>query len=204
MKTTSLRRGTKQQLHRSNVKSHGINQITKTPPWLSTKHMGLFSCLQDMVGTHLVLLVAAVVVVEVAAVVYMNLTFYWSFSWMSTIWTPVENKLFENALAKFDNYTPDWWQRMAEMVPGKTTTDVMRHYKELEDDVSSIEAGFYPKYGHNSSTSPFTLEWGNSNGVDGFLSPPTYGARGKRSSAAAVAVVAAGRPLEQERKKGVP
>ncbi|KAI3507658.1 hypothetical protein L1887_22647 [Cichorium endivia] len=133
-----------------------------------------------------------------------------SSSWMmedsikSTVWTPVENKLFENALAKFDKDTPDRWQRVAEMVPGKTVADVMRQYKELEDDVSSIEAGFYPKYGYNCSTSPFTLEWGNSNGIDGFNSPPPYGARGKRSSAAAVALVAAGRPLEQERKKGVP
>ncbi|KAJ0618614.1 putative transcription factor MYB-HB-like family [Helianthus annuus] len=56
----------------------------------------------------------------------------------STIWTPVENKLFENALAKFDNNTPDRWQWVAEMVPGKTVADVMQHYKELEDDVSSI------------------------------------------------------------------
>lgn len=39
---------------------------------------------------------------------------------------------------------------------------------------------------------------------DGFASPP-YGARGKRSLATPAAVVmAAGRPLEQERKKGVP
>ncbi|CAH1418167.1 unnamed protein product [Lactuca virosa] len=123
---------------------------------------------------------------------------------MNTIWTPVENKLFENAIAKFAKDTPDWWQRVAEMVLGKKAADVMWRYKELEDDVSSIEAGFYPKYGYNNSTSPFTLEWGNNNGVDSFLSPPAYGARGKRSSAAVVAVVAAGRPLEQERKKGVP
>ncbi|CAI9288074.1 unnamed protein product [Lactuca saligna] len=105
-----------------------------------------------------------------------------SSSWMmedslkSRIWTPLENKLFENALAKFDKDTPDRWQRVAEMVPGKTVADVMRQYKELEDDVSSIEAGLYPK------------------------SPP-YGGGGKRSS---VDVVAAGRPVEQERKKGVP
>ncbi|KAI3819997.1 hypothetical protein L1987_13852 [Smallanthus sonchifolius] len=137
-----------------------------------------------------------------------------SSSWMmedsvkSTIWTPIENKLFENALAKFDKDTPDRWQRVAEMVPGKTVADVMKQYKELEDDVSSIEAGFYPKYGYNCSTSSFTLEYGVMN--DGFTTPP-YGAPGKRSAAAAAAIaavpmalVAAGRPLEQERKKGVP
>lgn len=115
----------------------------------------------------------------------------------------MENKLFENALAKFDNDAPDRWQRVAEMVPGKTVADVMRQYKELEDDVSSIEAGFYPKYRYNNSiTSPFTLEWVNNHGFDMSKSPP-YAAGGKRSP---VAVIAAGtgRPVEQERKKGVP
>lgn len=133
-----------------------------------------------------------------------------STSWMmkeslkSTIWTPEENKLFENALAKFDKDTVDRWERVAEMVPGKTLADVMRQYKELEDDVCSIEAGFYPKYGYNNNNNnsnnncPFTLEWGNNNGFDGCKSPP-YGG-GKRSP---VAVVATGRPVEQERKKGV-
>lgn len=130
-----------------------------------------------------------------------------SSSWMmedslkSTIWTPAENKLFENALAKFDNDTPDRWQRVAEMVPGKTVADVMRQYKELEDDVSSIEAGFYPKYLYNNSTSPFTLEWVNNHGFDMSKSPP-YAAGGKRSPVAVVA--GGGRPVEQERKKGVP
>ncbi|KAJ0786196.1 putative transcription factor MYB-HB-like family [Helianthus annuus] len=71
----------------------------------------------------------------------------------STIWTPVENKLFENGLAKFDNDTTDRWQQVAEMVPGRTVADVMQPYKELEDDVSSIEAGFYPKYRYNDNIS---------------------------------------------------
>ncbi|KAL8232706.1 hypothetical protein R6Q57_002484 [Mikania cordata] len=135
-----------------------------------------------------------------------------SSSWMmegslkSTIWTPVENKLFENALAKFDKDTPDRWLRVAEMVPGKTVADVKKQYKELEDDVSSIEAGFYPKYGYNCSTSSFTLDWGNNNDLDGFTAP-LYGARGKRSAttmAIPMALVGAGRHLEPERKKGVP
>nr|XP_043637502.1 transcription factor DIVARICATA-like [Erigeron canadensis] len=130
-----------------------------------------------------------------------------SSSWMmedsikSKIWTPLENKLFEDALAKFDKDTPDRWQLVAQMVPGKSVADVMRQYKELEDDVSSIEAGFYPKYGYNCSTSSFTLEWGSNTEFDG------YGSLGKRSlatAATAMTVVAAGRPLEHERKKGVP
>ncbi|KAM7527694.1 hypothetical protein LguiB_031104 [Lonicera macranthoides] len=109
----------------------------------------------------------------------------------STRWTTVENKLFENALAKFDKETPDRWQKVAAMVPGKTVEDVMKQYKELEDDVSSIEAGLVPIPGYNTNTSPFTLEWGNNfHGFDG------YKPGGKRSSSA--------RPCEQERKKGVP
>ncbi|KAI3923027.1 hypothetical protein MKW98_009218 [Papaver atlanticum] len=56
-------------------------------------------------------------------------------------WTPEENKLFENALAVFDKETPDRWQKIAEMIPGKSVMDVLRQYKELEDDVSHIEAG---------------------------------------------------------------
>lgn len=109
----------------------------------------------------------------------------------STRWTPEENKLFENALAKYDKDTPDRWQKVAAMVPGKTVADVKRQYKELEDDVSSIEAGLVPIPGY--SQSPFTLEWGNStNGFDGFKA--SFG--GKRSCG--------NRPSDQERKKGVP
>lgn len=110
-------------------------------------------------------------------------------------WTPAQNKLFENALAKFDKETPDRWQKVAAMVPGKSVADVMKQYKELEDDVSSIEAGLIPIPGY--STSPFTLEWGNSHGFDGFKPPYGGGGGGKRSGAS-------GRPSEQERKKGVP
>ncbi|KAK9057571.1 hypothetical protein SSX86_022407 [Deinandra increscens subsp. villosa] len=139
-----------------------------------------------------------------------------SSSWMmgeslkSRIWTPVENKLFEDALAKFDKDTPDRWQKVAEMVPGKTVAEVKRQYKELEDDVSSIEAGFSPKYRYNNNnnnnkmmmmnTCPFTLEWGESQEFDRCKSPP-YGGRGVMSP---VGVVAAGRPVEPERKKGIP
>ncbi|KAH6765671.1 Homeodomain-like transcriptional regulator [Perilla frutescens var. hirtella] len=111
----------------------------------------------------------------------------------STRWTPAENKLFENALALFDENTPDRWQRVAAMVPGKTVPDVIRQYKELEDDVSSIEAGLIPVPGYSTS-SPFTLEWGSGHGYDGF----------KQSFAGGGRKAASGRPSEQERKKGVP
>ncbi|CAJ1970617.1 unnamed protein product [Sphenostylis stenocarpa] len=108
----------------------------------------------------------------------------------STKWTPEENKLFENALAVHDKDTPDRWHKVAEMIPGKTVVDVIRQYKELEVDVSNIEAGLIPVPGYSTATSPFTLDWVNTPGYDGFKGS------GKRSSSV--------RPHEQERKKGVP
>ncbi|KAL5748023.1 hypothetical protein ACOSQ2_025320 [Xanthoceras sorbifolium] len=111
----------------------------------------------------------------------------------STKWTPAENKMFENALAVYDKETPDRWHKVAAMIPGKTVVDVIKQYKELEADVSNIEAGLIPIPGYSNS-SPFTLEWVNSNGYDGFKQ--SYGIGGKRSSSV--------RPADQERKKGVP
>lgn len=110
----------------------------------------------------------------------------------NTKWTPAENKLFENALAVFDKDTPDRWHKVAEMIPGKTVGDVIKQYKELEDDVSNIEAGLIPIPGYTTST--FTLDWVNSHGFDGLKQP--YAIGGKRSSS--------NRPADQERKKGVP
>lgn len=110
----------------------------------------------------------------------------------STKWTPAENKLFENALAVHDKDTPDRWHKVAAMIPGKTVGDVKKQYKELEDDVSNIEAGLIPIPGYTTST--FTLAWGNSHGYDGLKQ--SYGLGGRRSSSA--------RPADQERKKGVP
>ncbi|KAJ1384186.1 SANT/Myb domain [Sesbania bispinosa] len=109
----------------------------------------------------------------------------------NTKWTPAENKLFENALAVYDKDTPDRWHKVAEMIPGKTVMDVMKQYKELEADVSNIEAGLIPIPGYSTTTSPFTLDWVNTPGYDGFK-----GLTAKRSSS--------GRTPDQERKKGVP
>ncbi|KAJ6385102.1 hypothetical protein OIU77_028328 [Salix suchowensis] len=98
----------------------------------------------------------------------------------NTKWTPAENKAFENALAIYDKETPDRWYKVAAMIPGKTIGDVIKQYKELELDVSYIEAGLIPVPGYSSS--PFTLDWvnGNGYGYDGFKQ--SYGLGGKRSS----------------------
>ncbi|KAJ4970615.1 hypothetical protein NE237_003714 [Protea cynaroides] len=123
-------------------------------------------------------------------------SFYSNTNWRlqdskNTEWTHEENKMFENALAVYDKDTPDRWHRVAEMIPGKTVVDVIKQYKELEDDVCEIEAGRIPIPGYR--TSSFTLEWVNDSGFDGLKQG--YGPGGRRSSS--------GRP-DQERKKGVP
>lgn len=105
--------------------------------------------------------------------------------------------MFEDALALYDKDTPDRWIKVAEMLPaGKTVGDVIEHYRELEDDISDIEAGLIPIPGY--TTSAFTLEWDDdsnnqfSNGDFGEL----YSPGDKRSSSA--------RAFDQGRKKGVP
>ncbi|KAL9228686.1 hypothetical protein vseg_004239 [Gypsophila vaccaria] len=121
-----------------------------------------------------------------------------SASWLidesrATKWTQAENKIFENALAVYDKDTPDRWQKVAAMLPGKTVGDVIKQYKELEDDVSNIEAGLVPIPGYDTA-SAFTLEWVNHNGYDDYRH--TYIPGGKRGPGA--------RPADHERKKGVP
>lgn len=103
----------------------------------------------------------------------------------NTEWTREENKKFESALAIYDENTPDRWIKVAEMIPGKTVWDVIKQYKELEDDVSDIEAGLVPIPGY--LTSSFTLELVENRNFEAY--------RRKPSTA---------RSPDQERKKGVP
>ena len=114
-----------------------------------------------------------------------------------TKWTHEENKKFENALAFYDKDTPDRWNKVAAMLPGKTVGDVIKQYRELEEDLSDIEAGLIPIPGYASDS--FTLDWGGYDaGNNGFNMNGYYfpAAGGKRGSAA--------RAAEHERKKGVP
>ncbi|GMH04222.1 hypothetical protein Nepgr_006061 [Nepenthes gracilis] len=103
----------------------------------------------------------------------------------SSIWTKEENKQFESALAIFDDNTPDRWLKVAAMIPGKSVWDVIKQYKELEEDVNDIEAGLFSDPGY--LTSPFKLEWVDNGRFDTL----------RRKSSVT-------RPLEHERKKGVP
>lgn len=57
-------------------------------------------------------------------------------------WTAKQNKLFENALAIYEQDSPDRWEKIARAVGGgKTVEEVKRHYDMLEEDVKQIESG---------------------------------------------------------------
>lgn len=103
----------------------------------------------------------------------------------STEWTKEENKKFERALAIFDEHEPDRWLKVAAMIPGKTVFDVMKQYRELEEDVSDIEAGRVPIPGYLSS--PFTLEFVDDTNFDVYRKRPLTA-----------------KSVDQQRKKGVP
>lgn len=100
----------------------------------------------------------------------------------STTWTKEENKMFESAIAMFDEKTPNRWYMVAEMIPGKTVSDVINQYRELVADVSDIEAGLVPIPGYLAS--PFSLELEDQDRLD---------VHRKR-----------GRSWDHERRKGVP
>ncbi|KAK8567215.1 hypothetical protein V6N13_005126 [Hibiscus sabdariffa] len=62
----------------------------------------------------------------------------------SSSWTPKQNKLFENALAIYDQDTPDRWQKLARAVGDKTVEEVKLHYEILLEDIKQIESGNVP------------------------------------------------------------
>ncbi|KAK4765464.1 hypothetical protein SAY86_026554 [Trapa natans] len=59
----------------------------------------------------------------------------------SSTWTPQENKKFEDAIARFDESSPQLWQEIARAVGSKTVEEVKRHYQILLKDVKRIESG---------------------------------------------------------------
>ncbi|GLU13725.1 hypothetical protein SLE2022_303410 [Rubroshorea leprosula] len=75
-------------------------------------------------------------------------------------WTPERNKLFENALARYDQGEPDRWLKVAEAV-GTNEEEVKRMYEILLHDITLIESGKIPipKYKKNSNS-------GRSSGCD--------------------------------------
>ena len=55
-------------------------------------------------------------------------------------WTEEENKRFEELLSVYDKDTPDRWLKVARGV-GKSVEDVIRQYRQLEEDIRHIETG---------------------------------------------------------------
>ncbi|CAL9097833.1 unnamed protein product [Musa textilis] len=108
-------------------------------------------------------------------------------------WTQEENKRFEDALAEFDGDSPDRWEKVAALIPGKSVGDVVSHYRELVDDVTKIEAGRIPCPVYHGA-SPFSLDWENNYDSEGLKNSYCLSG-GKRSG---------GRAPDHERKKGVP
>uniref|UniRef100_A0A8R7QTF8 DnaJ homolog subfamily C member 2 n=4 Tax=Triticum TaxID=4564 RepID=A0A8R7QTF8_TRIUA len=86
---------------------------------------------------------------------------------MSSSWTAKQNKIFETALATYDEDTPDRWQKVARAVgDGKSVDEVKRHYEELLKDLHHIEyaggrrGSLYNISGASSSNSN---SWGSAN-----------------------------------------
>ncbi|KAL1194054.1 Transcription factor DIVARICATA [Cardamine amara subsp. amara] len=122
-------------------------------------------------------------------------------------WTVEENKRFEKALAFDDDKdNPETWFKIAASIPGKTVADVIKRYKELEDDVSDIEAGLIPIPGYDGDASYGTdggYLFGLENSGYGYGYGCDYVVGGKRSSPAMADCFRPPMP-ERERKKGVP
>lgn len=63
----------------------------------------------------------------------------------SSEWTRKQNKRFENALALYEEESPDRWKKLARAVGGgKTEEEVKRHYEKLVHDLKQIEEGQVP------------------------------------------------------------
>ncbi|KAA8539122.1 hypothetical protein F0562_025814 [Nyssa sinensis] len=56
-------------------------------------------------------------------------------------WTRFEDKLFEQALVMFPEEMGDRWQKIADLVPGKSPEEVREHYDDLVHDVMEIDLG---------------------------------------------------------------
>ncbi|CAA7023418.1 unnamed protein product [Microthlaspi erraticum] len=67
-------------------------------------------------------------------------------------WSRDDDIAFERALAIYTDETENRWGKIAEVVPGKTLEQIMKHYEDLVHDVTRIESGHVPlpDYGQGS------------------------------------------------------
>ncbi|KAL0801879.1 hypothetical protein Bca101_057055 [Brassica carinata] len=76
-------------------------------------------------------------------------------------WTFKQNKMFERALAVYDEETPNRWHNVANAVGGKSAEEVKRHYDILVEDLINIETGRVPLPNYRTFES-------NSRGINDF------------------------------------
>ncbi|RVW86640.1 Transcription factor SRM1 [Vitis vinifera] len=102
----------------------------------------------------------------------------------SSSWSRHQDKLFEGALVVIPEETPDRWDKIAAQVPGKSSSEVRRHYEDLVHDVAEIDSGRVelPLYEDESCGPPWASD----------------------SRAGQVSFSPRPRQSESERKKGVP
>lgn len=136
------------------------------------------------------------------------------------LWTPAEDKIFEEALVDWDEQDEGFWDMLVKKLPGKTTDDLRAHYDILVEDIHGIESGsiMLPGYDANGSyvyPKPEMVKVDESlslEGVDGISSPAGRRANSSGSKGQGQQGVASqqqpqqshGKSSEQERRKGIP
>ena len=56
-------------------------------------------------------------------------------------WSAQEDKFFESCLSSFEEGDPARWEKIAKLMPGRTSVEIRSRYQRLLLDVSRIEAG---------------------------------------------------------------
>uniref|UniRef100_A0A0D9WB58 Transcription factor MYBS1 n=1 Tax=Leersia perrieri TaxID=77586 RepID=A0A0D9WB58_9ORYZ len=115
------------------------------------------------------------------------------------VWTREQEKAFENAVATLgvdeDEEGDEMWEKIAEVVEGKTAEEVRRHYGWLVEDVDGIESGRVPLPVYADGGGGAEEGSGGGGGKKGGGGGGGGGGHGEKGSAA--------KSAEQERRKGI-
>lgn len=157
------------------------------------------------------------------------------------LWSPSEDKVFETLLVEIDGLADDTmdlddaqWEEIAAKLPGKTASQVRRHYEILMEDIQGIETGRVPLPGFDSNGGYINVKVDAKEGIFASAGSPGAltdsaghrkvsgggGSSGKQLSAASQQPSSpshasqqqgsqggsgpGGRSSEQERRKGIP
>eukprot|EP00249_Psilotum_nudum_P034310 c53236_g1_i1 orf=575-1126(+) len=125
-------------------------------------------------------------------------------------WTPQHDKLFEKALARYDENTPDRWEKVAATITGKDAGQVKQHYELLLEDVNCIETGRVPLPSYSSTSLEATGDQTMLTGENSGLETPAVAFHADHSTGVVANnaglgnAKACGKQSEQERRKGIP